>query len=71
MAWVRIALALTKLATALIKEVERRRLLNEGEKRQLAKQQEAFNDAVTKALRAADAVNDDADSVRNDPRNRD
>ena len=60
-----------KLATAVLGYLERRQLIRAGERLQLEKAQKAMDDATNRAKRARASVDHSADSVSNDPNNRD
>ena len=71
MTWVKLALALLKITGAIIKHIERRRLIKQGEELALFAQIEKMTDAIDRAERVRRGVDHSADSVSNDPNNRD
>lgn len=75
MSYIKLALVLFNIAQYFLKEAEKRGQIREGERRQLQKQKDAYNEVITRALDAALdavlAVDHSPDSVQHDPRNRD
>ncbi len=71
MIWFKLALALLKITGAVLDHLERRRLIGEGERRQILKARKAMDDALDRAALARSAVDHSADSVSNDEFNRD
>ena len=69
--WLRLFLLLIRFARALLRLIEKRRALSELEADAARESLEASHAIIRRAMVARSAVMHDADSVRNDPRNRD
>lgn len=68
---VSLALVLMKIVMAWLKYLEQRHSFKEGELNALDRIQGELNEMSNRAMAARDAVDHSADSVSNDPNNRD
>ena len=71
MSWLKALLVFLQLALQVLKRLERRRILKEGETRTMQHLIRKAHDLAKNAQAARDSVSDDPDSMRDDKFNRD